>query len=89
MIQRCTNPNVRCYRFYGARGVKVCQRWLASYDAFLNDMGRAPSPSMTLDRWPDPSGDYRPGNVRWASWEQQRQNRRKRPMVQMAMEFTS
>jgi hypothetical protein len=77
MKQRCLNPRVRCFRWYGGLGVRVCKRWRDSYDAFLRDMGRAPA-GMTLDRYPDPSGDYEPGNVRWATWEQQRMNRRRK-----------
>jgi hypothetical protein len=45
------------------------------FECFLADMGRRPSPELTLDRWPENSGDYRPGNVRWATWSQQNLNK--------------
>lgn len=72
MRQRCTNPRLRDYRWYGALGVKVCARW-DDFAAFYADMG--PANGLTLDRI-DPTGDYEPGNCRWASWEVQRQNKR-------------
>ena len=73
MIQRCTNPNVPKFKNYGARGIRVCERWL-SVECFLADMGRRPSDSHSLDRI-DNDGDYMPGNCRWATDGQQRRNR--------------
>ena len=55
--------------------VSVCRRW-ASYENFLSDMGPRPSPKHTLDRHPDSYGNYKPTNCRWATWEQQQQNKR-------------
>ena len=49
MIARCTNPNQIAYQYYGARGIKVCKRWL-KYENFLADMGLRPSPDHSLDR---------------------------------------
>jgi len=72
MRQRCENPNSRDYRWYGALGVKVCERW-ASFEAFFEDMG--PSAGLTLDRIAA-TGDYELGNCRWATWETQRKNKR-------------
>lgn len=65
MIQRCTNPKKDAFKYYGARGVTVCERW-RSYDSFLADVGVAPSPRHSLDRI-NPTGHYEPGNVRWAT----------------------
>lgn len=71
MIQRCTNPNSRNYKWYGARGIKVCERW-RDFNNFLKDMGDRPS-GMTLDRR-DSNGDYYKDNCRWASKETQMRN---------------
>src|SRR4051794_17988551 len=59
---------------YVERGIKVCARW-DSFAVFLEDIGRAPSEAHTLDRFPNPSGNYEPGNVRWATMLEQRHNR--------------
>lgn len=75
MIQRCNNPNVRHYKRYGGRGIKVCKRWLSSFDAFLSDMGERPSPHHSIDRFPDNDGNYEPENCRWATWQQQNRNK--------------
>lgn len=73
MMQRCTNPRSRDYRLYGARGITVCERWMV-FDNFLADMGEKP-PSLSIDRI-DVNGNYEPGNCRWATAEQQAQNKR-------------
>lgn len=75
MIQRCEYPPFNDYKYYGGRGVKVCERWRNSYENFLADMGRKPSPKHSIDRI-DPSGNYEPGNCRWATASEQRLNRR-------------
>jgi hypothetical protein len=77
MVRRCTNPKVRNYRFYGGRGITVCDRWLHSFEAFLADMGLRPSQDHSPDRI-DGDGHYEPGNVRWATTEEQRANRKQR-----------
>ena len=77
MKKRCKNPNCRQWPYYGAKGVKVCERWLRSFDAFLSDMGPRPR-GRTLDRFPDPDGNYEPGNCRWATHTEQMRNRRAR-----------
>lgn len=76
MKDRCTNPNNDFYDDYGGRGIRVCDRWLQSFEAFLEDVGERPSPKHQLDRFPDNDGNYEPGNVRWATGSDNCRNRR-------------
>jgi hypothetical protein len=74
MIQRCSNPKNIGYKWYGARGIMVCERW-RKFAAFYSDVGPRPSPTHTLDRINN-DGNYEPGNVRWATQKEQSRNRR-------------
>jgi hypothetical protein len=76
MKTRCFNPRHRAYRWYGGRGITVCERWLI-FENFYADMGEPP-PGMSLDRI-DLHGNYEPGNCRWATVAEQLANRRPRP----------
>lgn len=75
MIKRCQNPNHHAYARYGGRGIQVCAEWRKDFAAFLRDVGHRPSPDLSLDRINN-DGNYEPGNVRWATRQQQANNRR-------------
>src|ERR1035437_7538077 len=77
---RCLNPNNSAFKYYGAREIKVCDRWMNSYENFLADMGKKPSASHSIDRINN-DGDYEPSNCRWATPIQQAANRRPRMSV--------
>jgi len=76
LIGRCTNPRNKGWRYYGGRGITVCERWRHDFTAFLADMGPRPSPNHSIDRFPDNDGNYEPGNARWATDQQQNANTR-------------
>lgn len=75
MITRCTNPKHNRWHRYGGRGISICEKWRGSYEAFLADVGRRPGPAYSVDRYPDPDGNYEPGNVRWATDSEQALNK--------------
>lgn len=72
MIQRCTNPKNYGYRYWGGRGIAVCERW-RKFQNFLADMGTKPSHRHSIDRINN-NGNYEPGNCRWATMSEQRLN---------------
>jgi hypothetical protein len=81
MKNRCYNPNVGCYGRYGGRGIKVCDEWRTSFDAFRRwalSAGydkTAPYMATTIDRI-DNDGDYCPENRRFATPKENSRNRR-------------
>lgn len=79
MIARCTNENSPGYNNYGGRGIHVCDRWL-SYENFLEDMGRRPSPRHSIDRIDNDKG-YSPDNCRWATQKEQCRNKRTNRLI--------
>ena len=79
MISRCYNPASPSYFRWGGRGVRVYEPWRATPTEFIAwiEANLGPRPGgMTLDRYPDNDGNYEPGNVRWATKQQQTANRR-------------
>lgn len=80
MKDRCYNPNAERYNRYGGRGIKVCNRWLHSFENFLTDVGFRPSRKHSLDR-SEVNGNYEPGNVRWATAKEQSRNKERTVFV--------
>lgn len=74
MKNRCYTASNNRFHRYGGRGIYVCDKWRDSFQEFLADMGRRPSPEHSLDRI-DVNGHYEPSNVQWATPEQQSNNR--------------
>ena len=72
MKSRCYNPKNDSYYRYGGRGIQVCDRWLNSYENFLEDMGHKPD-ECSLDRINN-DGNYDPTNCRWATIYEQANN---------------
>ena len=79
MKTRCYNSKTPYYHLYGGRGIRVCSRWLRSFDNFIKDMGKRP-PGMTLDRV-DNSRNYSAKNCRWVSYRDQNNNKRNNNLV--------
>jgi hypothetical protein len=84
MKQRCYNPNNGSYKYYGFRGIIVCERWLHSFNNFLEDIGYRPSPAHSLDRINN-DGNYEPKNCRWATRKEQAHNTRRQRNMRIKM----
>jgi hypothetical protein len=87
LISRCGSPTNAAWKDYGGRGIKVCERWWWDFSAFLEDMGRRPSPQHSIDRinndghyscgrCPQCIRNHWPLNCRWATRSEQNRNRR-------------
>jgi hypothetical protein len=74
MRDRCNNPNNCNFKYYGGVGVRVCERW-DDFEAFIADIGPRPTAQHSIDR-KDSSGNYEPGNCRWATTAEQNRNKR-------------
>lgn len=80
IIQRCFNPNHPSFKDYGARGITVCKEWKNSFMAFFNDMGKRPSPKLTIERVDNHKG-YFSENCIWASRKKQSNNNRRNHLI--------
>lgn len=76
IIERCENPNAQAYQNYGGRGIRIDPEWRKDYAKFRDDIGPRPSPDHSLDRIDNNQG-YAPGNMRWATRDEQQRNTRK------------
>lgn len=73
MWRRCTNPRSQNFKYYGGRGIKVCEQW-KSFETFLADMGSCPD-GYSIERI-DNDGNYEPSNCKWIPLSEQPKNRR-------------
>lgn len=73
MIGRCTNPTNKDYVKYGAKGITVDPMWVMSFEVFLMQMGKKPTPEHTIDRIDGTKG-YTQKNCRWATRDEQNRN---------------
>lgn len=78
--RRCNSANRPDHGRYGGRGIVVCQRWMESFQNFLADMGKRPSPRHSIER-DDNDGPYSPDNCRWATASEQQRNKRNNRML--------
>lgn len=81
MLKRCYSPNNTHYARYGGRGIEVAPEWRDDFPNFLRHVGPRPSAQHSLDRI-DNDGDYKPGNVRWASKSLQAKNQSRNRMYE-------
>lgn len=75
MKKRCLNQNHKWWHCYGGRGIKVCDRWLNSFESFMEDMGPRPSRKHSIERINN-NGNYEPSNCKWGTTFEQNRNKR-------------
>ena len=80
MKKRCNKPDEENYHNYGGRGIAVCDRWLNSFSAFIEDMGPRPTSEHSIER-ENNNGNYCPENCVWATWKDQMRNTRRNRVI--------
>jgi hypothetical protein len=75
MIQRCYNPNNKDFYRYGGRGITVYEPWRTNFQLWFDHIGPRPGSEYSQDRIRNNEG-YIPGNVCWATREEQNNNKR-------------
>lgn len=83
--KRCYDQNEVFFCNYGGRGIKVCERWLHSFENFLSDMGIRPTNKHSIERRNN-DGDYEPDNCYWATRDEQARNKRNNRRVEIGGE---
>lgn len=68
----CFNSNHDNYKYYGGRGITMADRWVNSFENFLEDMGKCPD-GYTIERI-NTDGNYEPSNCKWLLSELQPKN---------------
>ena len=75
MKSRCYKKSHISYKYYGGRGITVCERWRDSFPAFFQDMKKKPGPGYSIDRINN-DGPYQKSNCKWSMAKEQANNRR-------------
>lgn len=84
MIRRCDNSLDAAFKWYGARGIRVCPEWKHDFWRFVADMGPKPSPEHSIDRI-EVDGHYNKTNCRWATQEEQANNKQNTIYITMTL----
>ena len=79
IVQRCTRPKCKMFKYYGGRGINIHEPWL-DFSVFEKEIPPCPSDAHTFDRIDNDKG-YIPGNVRWATRVEQANNKRNNKMI--------
>lgn len=80
MKTRCLKTTCASYSRYGGRGIRVCDRWLDSFENFYEDMGDRPADTFSLERINN-EGDYSPDNCEWIPMSEQARNTRQNHII--------
>lgn len=72
--RRCYNPKSSDYKYWGGKGITMCNEWQKDFLSFYNHIGPRPADNYSVDRI-DSNRNYEPGNVKWSTKEEQSNNR--------------